>query len=246
MSDATGNSNGSGPGGALRGEEALELSARLSGLARAGLPLASSLSAMAEELPRGRLRRAMVGLAAELESGRALEEALDDRRSQLPPHLRGLVAAGMRSGRLGEVLGDFSQFTTVGVELRRRLRLNLAYPAISLLITIGVFAFVGLAVVPQFESIFADFGIPLPGMTIAIIVLARGMIDFWETMLVLTGLAVALVVGGYLFLPTALMRGLAGRVPIVGGCGAGPRWPRPATGWPSCWSTGCRCPRPCG
>ena len=50
--------NGAGPGGGLSGREALELSELLAGLARAGLPLGPSLAAMAEELPRGRLRRA--------------------------------------------------------------------------------------------------------------------------------------------------------------------------------------------
>ena len=48
-------------------------------------------------------------------------------------------------------------------ELRRRLWLNLAYPILSLLVTLVVFVFVSIAVVPQFEAIFRDFGIPLPG-----------------------------------------------------------------------------------
>src|SRR5262245_32384979 len=103
MTDSPG-SNGAGPGGGLRGDEALELSAQLSGLARAGLPLATSLAALAEELPRGRLRRAMAALAQGLEAGRPLQEAIDDQKGRIPPHLRGLVAAGMRSGRLGDVL----------------------------------------------------------------------------------------------------------------------------------------------
>ena len=77
MSNSPG-SNGAGAGGGLNGDEAPELSAQLAGLARAGLPLASSLAALAEELPRGRLRRSMDDLARGLESGRPLGEALDD------------------------------------------------------------------------------------------------------------------------------------------------------------------------
>jgi type II secretory pathway component PulF len=216
MSDSPG-SNGAGAGGGLRGDDALELSAQLSGLARAGLPLAPGLAALAEELPRGRLRRAMVDLARGLEAGRPVGEALEDQGRRIPPHLRGLVAAGLRSGRLGEVLGEFSQYATTGVELRRRLRLNLAYPAFSLLITLAVFSFVGIAVVPQFEAIFRDFGIPLPGVTILVIGLARGTAGIWQTLLVVAGLLVAGVLGAYLFLPTATLRGLAARVPILGG-----------------------------
>ena len=123
-------------GGGLSGAEALELSAQLAGLARAGLPLAPSLAALAEELPRGRLRRSMRDLARGLEAGQPLGEAVEGQEGRIPPHLRGLVAAGVRSGRLGEVLGEFSQYATIGVELRRRLWLNLAYPVLSLLVTL--------------------------------------------------------------------------------------------------------------
>lgn len=215
MSDSPG-SNGVGAGG-LRGEEALELSAQLSGLARAGLPLAPSLAAMAEELPRGRLRRALAELAVALEAGRTVDQAIGDQSRRIPPHLRGLVAAGVRSGRLGEVLGEFSRYATTGVELRRRLRLNLAYPAFSLLITLAVFSFIGIAVVPQFEAIFRDFGIPLPGITMFVIGLTRGTAGLWNTLGVLAGLIVAVVVAANLFLPTATLRGLAARVPLLGG-----------------------------
>jgi general secretion pathway protein F len=208
--------NGQGAG-RLNGDESLELTAQLSGLARAGMPLASSLAALAEELPRGRLRRAMADLARGLEEGRPLGEAIADQGGRIPPQLRGLVAAGARSGRLGEVLGEFSQYATIGVDLRRRLRLNLAYPALSLLVTVAVFAFVGIVVVPQFEAIFRDFGIPLPGMTILLIELANRTSAMWWTLLSLGLTLVAIIAAAYLVLPTATVRSLAARLPILGG-----------------------------
>ena len=216
MSDAPG-TNGTRWGGGLNGDEALELSAQVSGLARAGLTLAPSLGALAEELPRGRLRRAMADLARELEAGRSIEEALDAQGARIPPQLRGLVASGVGSGRLGEVLGDFSQYATTGAELRRRLRLNLAYPALSLVVTLAVFSFVGIAVIPQFEAIFRDFGVPLPGVTLVVIGLAQGTSDVWQTLVLLVGLLVAAVVGAYLFLSPATLRGLVARIPLLGG-----------------------------
>ncbi len=73
--------SGEWPEGRLSDPEALELSAQLAGLARAGLPLAPSLSALAEELPRGRLRRALRDLAHDLESGRPLEQAVAGERT---------------------------------------------------------------------------------------------------------------------------------------------------------------------
>jgi type II secretory pathway component PulF len=210
-------SNGVSSGGGLSGPEALELSAQLAGLAKAGLPLAPSLAALAEELPRGRLRRSMRDLARGLESGQPLVEAVERQDGRIPPHLRGLVTAGIRSGRLGEVLGEFSGFAAIGIELRRRIWLNLAYPVISLLVTLAVFAFIGLAVMPQFEAIFRDFGIPLPRVTIVLFRFAGGTATLWPT---LAAIAVFLVVGAlaaHFVLRPATARGLAARVPLLGG-----------------------------
>ena len=99
-----------GPGGRLSGAETAELSRQIAGLASAGLPLAHGLVALGEELPRGRLRRSMNELAGTLESGVTLDEALEEQRDRIPPHLRGLVIAGLRSGRLGDILSRFSEY----------------------------------------------------------------------------------------------------------------------------------------
>src|SRR5438270_10603856 len=99
-----------GAGGRLSGAEAAELSGQLAELTRTGLPLAPSLAALAEELPRGRLRGSMQQLAGSLGSGVSLAEAIEGQRGRIPPHLRGLVIAGVRTGRLGDVLSQFSGF----------------------------------------------------------------------------------------------------------------------------------------
>jgi general secretion pathway protein F len=216
MMNAAG-TNGDGSGRPLGGDETMELSAQLAGLAKAGLPLSTSLASMAEELPRGRLRRAMAELARGLEAGRPLEEAIADPRTHVPAPLRGLVVAGVRTGQLGEVLGDFSQYASAGVELRRRLRLSLAYPTLSLLITVAVFAFVAAVVVPQFEVIFRDFGIALPGVTVALIELGNRTASMWQTFMSLAVVALVVVAGANLLLPTATVRALAAQLPVIGG-----------------------------
>ena len=38
---------------------------------------------------------------------------------RIPPHLRGLVIAGIRSGNLGDFLSRFSGYVGIGAEIRR-------------------------------------------------------------------------------------------------------------------------------
>ncbi|MHB1562394.1 MAG: type II secretion system F family protein [Isosphaeraceae bacterium] len=205
------------PGGRLSGPEALELSAQIAGLARAGMPMAPSLSALAEELPRGRLKRSLRDLARDLEAGRALPEAVEGQEDRIPPHLRGLMLAGIRSGRLGEVLGEFAGFAAVGVELRRRLWLKLAYPVVTLILTLAVFAFAGVFVLPQLQSLLFEFQVPLPEVSPAIMRFIAATAPLWPG---LAALALAFTAAGLAarwLLPPATTRAIASGIPLVGG-----------------------------
>jgi type II secretory pathway component PulF len=205
-----------GGASALTGAEAGELSRQISDLTRAGLPLAAGLAALSEELPPGRLRKSIKDLARALEAGTPLDQAIGDQEERIPPPLRGIVVAGVRSGRIGDVLARFSSFAGLGVDLKRRLVLSLVYPVLLLVITTGLFYFASTFAVRQFERIFMDFGIPLPGLTIFIIQGARvanllwGPFGFVIMCLVVTWLAARLL------LKTTVRRSLSTQLPLFG------------------------------
>jgi type II secretory pathway component PulF len=204
------------PGGKLSGAEAAELSRQIAGLSASGLPLARGLQALGEELPRGRLRRSMNELAASLESGVTLDEALHEQKNRIPPHLRGLVIAGLKSGRLGDTLSRFSEYVAIGTELERRLWLNLAYPILTVGTAMALFFFVCVILVGQFERIYRDFNIPLPGMTIALITIARIVNTAWAPTILVAGILVFGWLAGRLFLTAPIRRAIAGRLPLIG------------------------------
>src|SRR5262249_49708797 len=146
----------------LSAEEAAQLGAHLSGLTKSGLPLPSGLIALGEELPSGRLRRSIEHLSRMLAGGTSLERAISDQGRALPAHLAGLVQAGERTGKMGDILGRFAGFAYIGVEVRRRLWLSLAYPLVSLVLAILLITFILAFIVQGFDAIFRDFGIALP------------------------------------------------------------------------------------
>lgn len=216
MSELTG-AGSNDVGDRLSGPESVELSGHLAGLARAGLPMASSLAALAEELPRGRLRRSMNELAGRLEAGLSLAEAIDGQKGRIPGHLRGLVIAGARSQRLGDVLGHFSSYLTVGTELRRRLWLTLAYPMLSMAFALAIFTLTSIAIVPQFEKIFRDFGIPLPFVTISILETSRAMIAIGPVLAILGAVLIVVPLLAPLLPRPGTLRALAAQLPVLGG-----------------------------
>src|SRR5208282_5756706 len=85
-------------------EPADRLNEEIAGMARAGLPLDQGLAALAREMGGGRLRQVTAELADDLRRGKTLPEALERQGDRVPPYYSSLVMAGVRTGRIGDVL----------------------------------------------------------------------------------------------------------------------------------------------
>lgn len=138
----------------------------LSSLVGSGLPLEQGLRAAARELPPGRTAKALARLADRLERGEAFDVAAGDLA--MPPHLRALVAAGLQSASLGQVLEEFVSAERHAADVNRKIMLAISYPALLLLLLSCLFAFFSLSIVPDIMRIYDDFGADLPLLTIAL------------------------------------------------------------------------------
>jgi type II secretory pathway component PulF len=205
-----------GDGRPLSGFEAVDLSSHIAGLTGAGLPLAQGLVALGEELPRGRLRQSMNELARTLESGVPLDQAVKHHYDRIPPNLRGLVVAGVRSGGLGDLLGRFATYAGIRAELKRRLWVSLAYPALTASLAIALYVVVSLFFVRQFESIYKDFQMPIPRLTEFVIATAHLVQTIWLPVVVVGGAVLCTWVSARVLLSSSKRRSLANRLPLLG------------------------------
>jgi general secretion pathway protein F len=202
--------------GALTRDETAQLTDQLAGLARSGRPLSPGLAALGSELPGGRLKSSLVDLSAALEEGLSLDQAMAQQKDRIPPHLRGLVLGGLKTGQIGDILGRFSAYMGVGTELKRKLWLSLAYPIASIVVALTLFIFIHVALVGMFEAIFRDFGIPLPRLTVAMLLLSHGLRIGWPVLAILG----AAILGGWLLsrivMKAPQRRSLAKTIPVIG------------------------------
>jgi type II secretory pathway component PulF len=196
--------------------EAVHLSEQIAGLTRAGLPLPSGLRALGAELPGGRLRRLLDEVSLSLEAGASLDEALGAEGRGLPAHLRGLVRAGERTGRTGEVLGRFAGYANIGADVRRQLWLSLAYPLVAMAMAVTVLLFVLTFIVGGFEQIFRDFGIPLPTLSLFLIAVSVWLLKSGAWLI--AGLVALGAIGGVtmVVIGPAARRSVASRLPLLG------------------------------
>ncbi len=202
--------------GELSPNDVARLSDQIAGVTRSGLPLGPGLRALGEEMPRGRFRDSLERLADAIDRGTPLDTAIKDQKDRIPPHLRGLVEGGLRTGKLGDVLGRFSTYASISTDLKRGLWLGLAYPLLTLTVALTLFLLIDVFMVAQFENIFRDFGVPLPLMTVFMVETShaiRAGWPFFATLLVIIGVA-------WFILRFVVKRekrnSLIGRLPIIG------------------------------
>jgi type II secretory pathway component PulF len=138
----------------LSSREAGELADGLSQLAGSGMPLGEGLMVLADEAASARLGGVYRELGERLQAGASLDEAIEELGERVPEHLRGLAAAGIATGRLGDVLTQFTAVQNRVHELRRHVWRSLAYPALLLVLLLGLIVFAKRVVIaPMAEAL---------------------------------------------------------------------------------------------
>ena len=173
-------------------DDLIALNDQIAGMARAGLPLDRGLASLADEMGRGRLRAVTRALADDLRAGHPLPDALARRGNGVPPYYAALVTAGVRTGRVAEVLATLTAYARTVATTRAIVVESLYYPAVVAAIAFALFAFLGFTVLPQFQQIFKEFNLQLPSVTQLVMVVGEHPAVFVGLPLVAVGVAVLL------------------------------------------------------
>ena len=209
-------SESSGSQRRLTDQQVTDLAHQVAGTTRGGLPLAGGLRALAEETTSGPLRFVLWTLADQLDAGLSLEDAMRSHGDRLPAHMRALVFAGVRTGKLGQVLEQHVKYFNMVSELRRKLWASLAYPALLIGALSSLMFLVSVFVVSGFKRIFMDFGVELPWITLVMVRVSEFVTSgWWLVPLLLAVLFVGWVSLGGIW-NAAARRRLAYRIPFVG------------------------------
>jgi len=188
------------------------LTETLADLSAAGIPLAEGLRAAASEASSRRMTNELQWMASQLDSGQSLDDLVTRRRG-LPAYMASLVRAGMRTGRLGEVLMELVDHQRAVREQWRSIRSALAYPLVLLTLALAVGLWVEFGVVGAFVDMYDEFDMDLPYVTQ---VLEWGYHTGGVWLLVFAGAAVIGCVALRLVGGAARWRRVIATVPLVG------------------------------
>jgi len=166
-------------------------SRQLSTLINAGLPLVQSLRNVMSQTANKRLKATIGFVITDVEGGSSFSASLSKYPDVFNRVFISLVAAGETSGTLDASLERIANQQEKDAEILSKVRGALIYPAIVLLVMVGVVTFMIVKVLPQVKSIYQGIsGVSLPLVTRILLAVSSFTIKFWWVIIL------ALVIGG--------------------------------------------------
>ncbi|OGT38517.1 MAG: type II secretion system protein GspF [Gammaproteobacteria bacterium RIFCSPHIGHO2_12_FULL_37_14] len=160
-------------------------------LLSAGLPIEESLSAVAEQTEKSRIKGIILSVRSKVLEGHAFASALREHPECFSALYCATVAAGEKSGHLDRVLLRLADYTEQQWQMRRKLTTALIYPSMIILVAIGIVGFLLEYVVPKMISVYGHLNQNLPWLTNVLIVISNLVTSYGVYVLI------GLVVGIY-------------------------------------------------
>ena len=169
----------------LSSTEVTQLTRGLASLLEAGLTVEQAFNAMIEQAETERVRQVLAALRGEVLAGNTIAKSLAAFPRVFPELYRTLVAAGEASGQLPRVLSKLADYLDERQQLRAKIALALVYPAIVLVVAVGVVGALLVYVLPQVVQVFEHAHHQLPLLTRVLIAISSFLQATWVGWIVL-------------------------------------------------------------
>lgn len=179
----------------IKAKDKVLFSRQLSTLINAGLPLLQSLRQVNKQTVNKPLRGVVNQVITDVEAGSTLANAFGKHPTVFNNVYLSLVAAGETSGTLDSALERLANQQEKDADVVAKIRGAMIYPAIVLLVMLGVLGFMLIKVLPQVKTLYESLpGAELPLITRVLLALSSAVTQFWWIFLIVV--VVALVFTG--------------------------------------------------
>lgn len=146
---------------------------------KAGVPLLQSFEIIGEGLDNPNMRKLVDDIKQQVAAGNSFATALRTRPLYFDDLFCNLVDAGEQAGALESLLDRVATYKEKSEALKSKIKKAMNYPIAVVAVAIIVSCILLIKVVPQFESVFANFGAELPAFTQFVIGISQGLQDQW-------------------------------------------------------------------
>lgn len=202
----------------IKGRDIAVFSRQLATMMAAGVPMVQGFEIVAGGQSNPRMKDMLTDIKTDIEGGSALNEALGKYPVQFDELYTNLVKAGESAGVLDTVLDTIATYKENIENIKGKIKKAMFYPAAVLAVAVIVSCILLIFVIPQFETVFKNFGADLPAFTQMLVNMSRFMVSYWWMVF---GIFIAVIVGiVMLYKRSERFAHLVGRVmlkiPVIG------------------------------
>lgn len=165
--------------GSVKSRDLTTFTRQLSILQDAGLPLLRSLRILEAQSKPGRLKNSLIDTCEEIEGGATLSEAMAKSPKAFDRLYVNMIKAGEAGGALELILQRLADFKERSESLKRKVKSALIYPTVIITVAAAILTFIMISIVPAFESIFVDFDLELPVLTVLLMAMSKFLVSYW-------------------------------------------------------------------
>jgi len=148
-----------------KAEELVVFTRQLSTMISAGIPLLESLEILSEQTTNPGFVVVLEYVIEAIRGGSDLSATMEKFPKVFSNIYVSMIRAGEVSGQLDEILLRLAEYLESSAKLKRDIRSAMTYPVVSLVLVLGITAFLLIGIVPKFQDVFASLDIELPGLT---------------------------------------------------------------------------------
>ena len=148
--------------GKIKMREIVIFTRQFSTMINAGLPLVQALDILAKQSENANLKDDHAQVVFDVESGNTVADALRKHPKAFSDLYVNMVAAGEAGGILDTILMRLAMFMEKNDALVRKVKGAMIYPGVIMSVAAIAITVLLVFVIPMFERMFAEAGIPLP------------------------------------------------------------------------------------
>lgn len=153
------------PGRPRKREELVVMTRQLATMITSGITLLEAMEILVEQAESPAFAATLRAVADDVRTGSDLSRSLAKHPKVFTDLFVNMVKAGEVSGQIDEILVRLADYMEAAEKLKREIKSAMTYPVISLVLVLGITAFLMVGIVPQFKPIFESLDIELPGLT---------------------------------------------------------------------------------
>ena len=154
---------------------------QLSVLMTSGTPLVQALGSLERQAGDKAWRDVVATLRMKVEEGVTLSQAMEARPDVFDPVCRSLISAGESGGSFDAMLDRLATLARRQMHVRNAVAGALIYPALLVVVAVGVLATMLLFVLPRFAGLFDTLDVALPPTTKMLMSLSAFLRAYWWT-----------------------------------------------------------------